>query len=318
MKSTVRIVFFGTPQIALESLKAIVESGYHVAGVVTAPDKPAGRGMKLRASPVKQYAVDRGITVLQPERMSDPAFLAELKGINPDLQIVVAFRMMPQAVWEMPGLGTINLHASLLPQYRGAAPINWAVINGETVTGLTTFFLQHKIDTGNIIYRESLSIGPHETAGELHERMKVAGAALVIRTIDSIISGNVQTINQEDLIDPDIPLKPAPKIYTETCEIDWNMPSADIYNMIRGLSPVPAAFTEIKLNDGTLAAMKIFRAGIENQAPVGYPGMLSTDGRYFLKISASDGDIIIYELQLAGRKPMKTEEFLRGFGRNII
>ena len=313
-----KIVFYGTPEIALESLKALVEGGYQVVGVVTAPDKPAGRGMKLRASAIKQYALEQGLEVLQPERMSDPGFLARLQTLDPDIQVVVAFRMLPKAVWALPAKGTFNLHASLLPQYRGAAPINRAIMNGETETGLTTFFLRDKVDTGDIIFRESMSIGPEETAGELHDHMKVKGAELVVKTVVSIISGNANACDQSQFTDPGSPLKPAPKIFTETCRIDWTMPSAVIYNIIRGLSPVPAAFTEIRIKDGSLAKLKIFRAALGQQGPSGSPGMLTTDGRSFLKISASDGDIVINELQLEGRKPMQTDEFLRGLGRNII
>ncbi len=313
-----RIVFYGTPEIALESLKALFEGGYQVAGVVTAPDKPAGRGMKLRASPVRLYAAEHGLTVLQPEKMSDPFFIEQLKALKPDLQVVVAFRMMPRAVWEMPPMGTFNLHASLLPQYRGAAPINWAVINGETETGLTTFFLRDKVDTGDIIFRESMSIGPEETAGELHDRMKVKGAQLVVRTVQSIFAGNVTTFDQSRFPVPGSQLKPAPKIYTETCRIDWTQPSEVIFNLIRGLCPVPGAHTGIKLKDGTKASVKIFRAGLEKQGPSAAVGDVVSDGRSFLRISASDGDLSIFELQLAGRKPMRTEEFLRGFGKNIV
>ena len=316
--SSPRIVFYGTPEIARESLKALVEGGYQVAAVVTAPDKPAGRGMKLRASSVKQYALDQRLTVLQPERMKDPEFLERLSDLKPDIQVVVAFRMIPRQVWALPRLGTFNLHASLLPQYRGAAPINWAVINGESETGLTTFFLQDKIDTGEIIFREKLPVGPEETAGQLHDRMKVLGAALVLKTIDSIIAGDIRPVDQQGLIDPAVPLKPAPRIFTDTCRIDWTQPSAVIYNKIRGLSPAPAAFTEITLRDGTTAIMKIFRAGVENKVTSATPGSVLSDGHSFLKIAASDGEINIYELQLAGRKPMKTEDFLRGFGRNMV
>lgn len=318
MKSSARIVFFGTPEIALESLKVLFEGGYQVVGVVTAPDKPAGRGMKLRASAVKQYALEQGLEILQPERLSDPAFVDRLQSLEPEIQVVVAFRMLPKAVWALPVKGTFNLHASLLPQYRGAAPINWAIINGETETGLTTFFLKEKVDTGDIIFRESMNIGPEETAGELHDRMKVKGAQLVVRTVQSIVAGNVTACDQSLFTDQQSPLKPAPKIFTQTCRIDWTMPSAVIYNIIRGLSPVPAAYTEILLKDGTKAGMKIFRAGLKNQGPSAAPGTIISDGRSFLKIAASDGDLDIYELQLAGRKPMKTEVFLRGFGRNII
>jgi len=312
------IVFYGTPVFALESLKAIVEGGYRVAAVVTAPGKPAGRGMKLRVSPVGQYALEQGLRLLQPEKLSDPAFIEELRSLTPDLQVVVAFRMMPRVIWDMPEKGTFNLHASLLPQYRGAAPINWAVINGEAETGLTTFFLRDKVDTGDIIFREAMEIGPDETAGELHDRLMVKGAKLVVKTIQAVLAGNVETTDQSQLTAGDSPLKPAPKIYTETCRIDWSMPSAHIYNKIRGLNPVPAAFTEIRFNDGTNVQVKIFRAGIEKPGSSSVPGTLLTDGRSFLKIAASDGDICIYELQPAGRKPMKTGDFLRGFGRQII
>ncbi len=314
-----RIVFYGTPEFALESLKALFEGGYHIAAVVTVPDKPAGRGMKLRASPVGQYALEQGLTVLQPERLSDPVFLDRLKQIDPEIQVVVAFRMMPRAVWALPSKGTFNLHASLLPQYRGAAPINWAVINGETETGLTTFFLRDKVDTGDIIFRESMGIGPEETAGELHDRLKVKGAQLLLRTLEAILSGNVDAIDQSRFTDSATLLKPAPKLYTSTCRIDWNMPSAYIYNLIRGLNPLPGAFTELRMKDGSSASIKIFRAAVENRdLPPETPGMVFTDGRSCLKISSADGYINIYELQLAGRKPMRTDEFLRGFGRNIV
>lgn len=316
--SSSRIVFYGTPEIAKESLKAIVDCGYHVAGVITAPDKPAGRGMKLRASKVKEYALEQGLKVLQPEKLTNPLFVEELRQLKPDLQVVVAFRMMPREVWALPPLGTFNLHASLLPQYRGAAPINWAVMNGETSSGLTTFFLREKVDTGDIILREEMEIGPEETAGELHDRMKIKGAQLVIKTIAAILSGNVEATDQSRLTTHDSPLKPAPKIYTDTCRIDWNMPSAHIYNKIRGLSPVPGAFTEISLKDGSTAVLKIFRAGIQLRDHSALPGSIHSDGRSLLKMAASDADIVIYELQLAGRKPMKTDEFLRGVGKNIV
>ncbi|MCX6282046.1 MAG: methionyl-tRNA formyltransferase [Bacteroidetes bacterium] len=315
---TSRIVFYGTPVFAVESLKALVEGGYHVAGVVTAPDKPAGRGMKLRTSAVKQYALQHGLELLQPEIMSDPEFLAHLQSLDPDIQVVVAFRMLPRAVWGMPALGTFNLHASLLPQYRGAAPINWAIINGEKETGLTTFFLKDKVDTGDIIYRESMHIGMEETAGELHDRMMAIGAQLVVKTVQSILEENVITSDQSRFADPGSPLKPAPKIFTETCRIDWTLPSAVIFNLIRGLNPVPGAFTEIKLNDGSKTQMKIFRTVIEKPSQSAVPGTFSTDGRTFLRVSASDGDLNIYEMQLSGRKPMKTDEFLRGFGKKIF
>jgi len=274
--------------------------------------------MKLMASQVKQYALDHRLKVMQPVQLSNPEFITELKNLEPDIQVVVAFRMLPRVVWGLPGLGSFNLHASLLPQYRGAAPINWAIINGETETGLTTFFLQDKIDTGEIIFRENIPIGHDETAGELHDRMKTAGAALVVKTTQSIINGNVITYKQSLFTSQDSPLKPAPKIYNETCRINWNKPSADIYNMIRGLSPLPAAFTEVKLKDGRMNSMKILRATLGTEGPSGVPGSVISDGRNFLRISAIDGDINICELQLSGHKPLKTGDFLRGLGRSII
>jgi methionyl-tRNA formyltransferase len=312
-----RIIFFGTPEFAVWSLKAIRESGYPVAGVVTAPDKPAGRGMKLRSSPVKIYALEYNLPVLQPENLSDPSFLKALSELKPDLQVVVAFRMMPKAVWAMPQMGTFNLHASLLPQYRGAAPINWAIINGEKETGLTTFFLKEKADTGDIIFREKVIIGKDETAGELHNRMKIDGAALVVRTIESIIRGRVNACSQEDLAGTGSKLLTAPRIFTGNCRIDWDQPSEKIYNLIRGLSPVPAAFTMLKMNDNTIHHLKILRAGYEKPGSSRPPGSLVTDNQSYLKISARNGDICIYELQLPGRKTMKTEDFLRGFGSRI-
>lgn len=327
-----RIIFYGTPVIAVESLKALVEGGFHVSAAVTAPDKPAGRGMKLKASAVKEYAVEMGIPVLQPEKLSDPGFLEQLTALKPDLQVVVAFRMMPRSVWALPPLGTFNLHASLLPQYRGAAPINWAIINGETRTGLTTFFLQDKVDTGEIIFRESMDIGPEETAGELHDRMKTLGATLVIKTVKAILSGPVETTDQlrftieapsiehraSSIAHPASLLKPAPKITTETCRIDWNMPSATIINLIRGLNPVPGAFTHLTFKDGSSAVLKIFKATADGLVPSGPPGCMSTDGESRLVFSSKDADVCIHQLQLAGRKPMETVEFLRGFGRNLV
>lgn len=318
MEASPRIIFFGTPDFAVSSLKAIREAGYNIAGVITAPDRPAGRGMKLRLSPVRIYADEYKLPVLQPENLSDPAFLESLLGLGPELQIVVAFRMLPRMVWAMPRLGAFNLHASLLPQYRGAAPINWAIINGEKETGLTTFFLKEKVDTGDIILREPVSIGRDETAGELHDRMKMLGAGLVVSTIESIIHGKAQARSQDHLFDPVIPLRPAPKIYTEDCRIDWYQPSEKIFNLIRGLSPVPAAFTMIRMNDGSAHHLKILKAGYEKPGSALSPGTLVTDKQCCLKISTADGDICIYELQLSGKKAMRTADFLRGFGNRLI
>ncbi|HYC29206.1 MAG TPA: methionyl-tRNA formyltransferase [Chitinophagaceae bacterium] len=302
--NNLRIVFMGTPEFAVAPLDALVKSGFNIVGVITAPDKPAGRGMQLQQSAVKKYAVEHGLNVLQPEKLKNPQFLDELKALNADLQVVVAFRMLPEAVWNMPPLGTINLHASLLPQYRGAAPINWAVINGEKETGLTTFKLQHEIDTGNILLQERLSIGDDETAGELHDRMKEVGAALVVRTVEGLAAGNLQGTPQAN----DASLKAAPKIFTETSRIDWTKPVDDIFNLIRGLSPYPAAFTY--LDDKLL---KIYKASKEHAAPSVATGAHESDGRTYLKFAAADGYISVKEIQLEGRKRMSISDFLRGY-----
>jgi methionyl-tRNA formyltransferase len=307
-----RIVFMGTPEFAVASLDAIVNAGYNVVGVVTAPDKPAGRGMQLTESAVKKYAVSKGLLVLQPEKLRDPGFLSELRALRADLQIVVAFRMLPEMVWNMPPMGTVNLHGSLLPQYRGAAPINWAVINGETVTGVTTFKLQQEIDTGGILLQESFPILDTDTAGDVHDQMKVIGAQVLVRTIEGLAAGTLQSVPQQN--PPD--LKHAPKIFTETCRIDWGRPTVEIYNLIRGLSPFPAAFTEL---DGKM--LKIFRSEREQfrdsdtgEAMIGeYVGEIHTDGKNFLRFATADGWIGVTELQLEGKKKMKVGEFLRGY-----
>lgn len=301
-----RIVFMGTPEFAVASLDAILRAGYTVAAVITAPDKPAGRGMQLTGSAVKKYALEKGLTILQPEKLKNPAFLEELRALRADLQIVVAFRMLPEVVWNMPAMGTVNLHGSLLPQYRGAAPINWAVINGEKETGVTTFKLQHDIDTGNILLQDRFPIGDTETAGEVHDRMKEIGARLLVRTIDGLVAGNLEDIPQENTGD----LRHAPKIFTETCRIDWNKPINDIYNLIRGLSPFPAAFTYL---DGKI--LKIFRSEKESNNSVQAPGELIIEGTK-LGFTCSGGIIRVTELQLEGKKKMTTEEFLRGYRRS--
>lgn len=296
----------GTPEFAVASLDAIVAAGYNVVGVLTAPDKPAGRGMQLSASAVKKYALDKGLPLLQPDRLKNPGFLEELRGLKADLQIVVAFRMLPEVVWSMPPMGTVNLHGSLLPQYRGAAPINWAVINGEAVTGVTTFRLQHAIDTGNILLQESFPIGEDETAGEVHDRMKVIGANLLVRTIEGLVAGTLVGRPQEDVAD----LKHAPKIVTETCRIDWNRPAREVHNLIRGLSPFPTAFTT--LDDRLL---KIYRSEKEMRTPPPSttPGAYDTDGRTYLRWATPDGYIRVTDLQLEGKKRMGTADFLRGY-----
>jgi methionyl-tRNA formyltransferase len=299
-----RIIFMGTPEFAVTSLDAILRAGYNVVAVITAPDKPAGRGMQLTESPVKKYACEKNLPILQPEKLKNPAFGEELRSFAADLQIVVAFRMLPEIVWNMPPMGTVNLHGSLLPQYRGAAPINWAVINGETETGVTTFKLQHDIDTGNILLQERFQIGPNETAGEVHDRMKEIGARLLVRTIAGLAAGTLGGAQQDN--PPN--LRHAPKILTETCRIDWTKNTAEIYNLIRGLSPFPTAFTEL---DGKL--LKIYRAEQDLTLPSTAPGQSDTDNRTYLRFGTADGYIRLVELQLEGKKRMNVEDFLRGY-----
>ena len=298
----------GTPEFAVASLDALVSAGHNIVGVVTAPDKPAGRGLKMNESAVKQYAKAKGLRILQPEKLKNTAFLEELKSLQADLQVVVAFRMLPEVVWNMPPLGTINLHASLLPQYRGAAPINWAVINGEKETGVTTFKLQHEIDTGNILMQEAILIGEDETAGELHDKIKFIGAALLLKTVNALASGNTQEIPQSTIITQGVDIKHAPKIFTETAKINWAKPIVEIYNLIRGLSPYPAAFTYL---DGKL--LKIYKAKKEIVHPAVLPGEVETDKKSYLKFAGSDGYIIVEELQVEGKKKMGVVEFLRGY-----
>lgn len=303
-----RIVFMGTPEFAVASLDALVKAGCNIVAVVTAPDKAAGRGMHLQQSAVKKYAVENGLKVLQPEKLKNPEFISELKSLNADLQIVVAFRMLPEVVWSMPPMGSVNLHGSLLPQYRGAAPINWAVINGETETGVTTFKLKHEIDTGDILLQQSFPIGENETAGEVHDRMKETGAQLLVKTVQQLAAGVLaekpQTSNQQ----PATPLKHAPKIFTETCKIDFAKTAEEVHNLVRGLSPFPGAFCS--LNGKTL---KIFRTEKEVSNPDIEPGQYKTDEKTFLKFACSNGYISVTELQLEGKKKMNIEDFLRGY-----
>ncbi|HET9055677.1 MAG TPA: methionyl-tRNA formyltransferase [Chitinophagaceae bacterium] len=307
-----RIVFMGTPEFAVASLDALVKAGYNIVGVITAPDKPSGRGMKLNESAVKRYAVEHGLKVLQPEKLKNPDFLAELKSLNADLQVVVAFRMLPEVVWNMPPMGTINLHGSLLPQYRGAAPINWAVINGEKETGVTTFKLKHEIDTGDILLQQSFPVNEEETAGEVHDKMKEIGAALLIKTVEGIATGTLKEQSQENLLKDKykvpVTLKHAPKIFTETCKIDFTKTTSEVHNLIRGLSPFPAAFTYL---DGKM--LKVFKSKKEFIAPKVTPGDYETDGKTFLKFACKDGYVHFLELQLEGKKKMLIEDFLRGF-----
>jgi methionyl-tRNA formyltransferase len=302
----------GTPQFAVPSLSKLYEAGYNIEAVVTAPDKPAGRGMQLTESAVKKYALEKNLKILQPEKLKDHSFIEELKLLKADVQVVVAFRMLPEVVWNMPPMGTINLHASLLPQYRGAAPINWAIINGEKQTGVTTFKLKHDIDTGNILLQEKIEITENETAGTLHDKMMNIGAELLLQTINGLANGNIEEIVQSSSsIFKDGTLHHAPKIFTETCEINWNNNTNSIHNLIRGLSPYPAAFTFLQGKK-----LKIFSAEKEIDNKENDPGKIFTDNKTFLKFSTNDGFISLKEIQLEGKKKMNIGDFLRGWRRN--
>lgn len=301
-----KIIFFGTPEFAVASLDALVSSGKKVVAVVTAPDKPAGRGMKLNSPAVKQYAELKKIPVLQPSKLKSPGFISELASFNANLQVIVAFRMLPELIWSMPQLGTINVHASLLPDYRGAAPINWAIINGEKETGVTTFKLQHEIDTGNILLQEKVEISEDMNAGELHDILKIKGAELLLKTIEGIENENIKEIPQTTLETTQI--KHAPKIFTDHCKIDWENNIESIYNLIRGLSPYPGSFTDFEGKH-----LKIFRSKKEFQHHELKPGNFITDKKTYLKFSANGGFIHCLEVQISGKKRMSIEEFLRGY-----
>ena len=307
-----KIVFFGTPEFAASQLEAILSAGYEVAAVVTMPDKPAGRGKKLQCSEVKKAALGHGLPLLQPEKLKDPVFLQALASYQADLFIVVAFRMLPTVVWKMPPLGTFNLHASLLPQYRGAAPINHAIINGETETGLTTFFLNEEIDKGAVIMRERIGIRPDETAGELHDALMALGNKVVVETLRQIENHTLQTVTQEELAQ-DTPLKEAPKIFKEFCLVRWEQDCQTVYNHIRGLSPYPAAHTQLQSDGDNRIDLKIYAAQIEPCDHGQQPGHVVTDHKTFLKVAARDGYLHLTQLQQAGKKAMTVEEFLRGF-----
>lgn len=304
-----RIAFMGTPEFAVASLDALVKAGCNIVGVITAPDKPAGRGMELQQSAVKKYAAENNLHVLQPEKLKNPEFLAELKSLNADLQIVVAFRMLPEVVWNMPPMGSVNLHGSVLPQYRGAAPINWAVINGEKETGVTTFKLKHEIDTGDILLQERFPIAETDNAGDVHDRMKEIGAQLLVKTIKGLAAGTLNELPQSKIDNLKSPiLHHAPKIFTETCKIDWNKPVDEVYNLIRGLAPYPAAFTFLQEKK-----LKIYKAEKIHEHPVDAPGSFKSDSKTFLHFACSDGYISILELQLEGKKKMNIADFLRGY-----
>ncbi len=310
MSKPLRIIYMGTPDFAVEPLRRLVEGGYNIVAVVTMPDKPVGRHQDvLTASPVKQYAVSQGLPVLQPEKLKNPAFVEELKSYEADLQVVVAFRMLPEVVWAMPRLGTFNLHAALLPQYRGAAPINWAIINGDRETGVTTFFLDHDIDTGVVIHRQAVPINEDDDAEAVHDRLMYLGAQLVLQTVDDIQAGSVQPIPQDQLTTDD-PLRPAPKIFKDTCQIMWTQHTVEsAYNFVRGLSPYPASWTMLSGKQ-----LKIFKSQKEPADMTGIePGTLDTDGRTFLRFACQDGWLRILSLQLAGKRRMPVEDFLRGW-----
>lgn len=312
-KKDLRIVYMGTPEFAVESLKRLVEGGYNIVGVITMPDKPMGRhGSVLQPSPVKQYAVSQGLKVLQPEKLKDESFVAELRELKADLQIVVAFRMLPEVVWNMPRLGTFNLHASLLPQYRGAAPINWAVINGETETGITTFFLKHEIDTGEIIDQVRVPIADTDNVGDVYERLMNLGGDLVVKTVDSILDGSVKTVPQDKLAEGEV-LRPAPKIFKETCRIDWSKGVKQIYDFVRGLSPYPAAWTELCQGSTAPQVLKIYETDKIFAEHSFEPGAVVTDKKTYFRIVVTDGYINIRSLQLAGKKRMGVADFLRGY-----
>ena len=312
-KKELRIVFMGTPDFAVESLRQLVENGFRVVGVITNVDKPAGRGRKLLESPVKKYAQEQGLKLLQPPKLKAPDFIDELKSLNPDLGIVVAFRMLPELVWNMPKLGTFNLHASLLPQYRGAAPINWAIMNGETKTGISTFFLQHEIDTGKIIFRKETRIGPTETAGQLHDKLMTQGGKLVVNTVEAILQNDYPQIDQAELLQEGEEIKQAPKIFKENCQIDWSNDVAAIHNHIRGLSPYPAAWTELVDESGNKTGLKVYAVEKEISEHELQSGTILSDSKKWLKVAVKGGYIEIKELQQAGKKRMFVEDFLRGF-----
>lgn len=309
MKRDLRIVFMGTPDFAVASLDILVQHKYNIVGVITAPDKPAGRGQQLHQSAVKKYAVEKDLPILQPEKLKNPEFITELKSLDANLFIVVAFRMLPEMVWQMPEYGTFNLHASLLPQYRGAAPINWAVINGERETGVTTFFLQHEIDTGDIILQEKIKIDDEDNAGSIHDKLMQLGAELVLNTVQAIEEDSVREQPQSQA-----PAKHAPKIFKETCLIDWHKSASEIHNLIRGLSPYPAAFTYL---DGKV--LKVYNtrfSTIEDSTEISHfvrnDITIKTDNKNYLSFKCADGWLDVLELQLEGKKRMKVDEFLRG------
>ncbi|MEN8927401.1 MAG: methionyl-tRNA formyltransferase [Flavobacteriales bacterium] len=309
MSKKLRIIFMGTPDFAVETLKVLVENEYNVVGVITSPDRPAGRGQKINESAVKKYAVDQGLTVLQPLKFKNEEFLAELKALNANLQIVVAFRMLPEVVWDMPQYGTFNLHASLLPQYRGAAPINWAIMNGEKESGVTTFFIEKEIDTGKILFQEKVEIGEKDNAGILHDKLMATGGKLVLKTVKAIEKDDFTETSQESLFVDEKDLKPAHKIFKQDCKIDWTRDINEINNFVRGLSPYPCAWTEFEKDEKTLSA-KIYEVEIIDTKK--YDFNVDSDNKSFIHISTPKGKLSIIEFQPAGKRKMKVEDYLKG------
>ncbi len=308
-KENLKIVFFGTPEFAVESLNRLVEGGYNIVGVVTMPDKAAGRGHRMFQSPVKEYALAHGLRLMQPEKLKAPDFIDELRLLDADLFIVIAFRMLPEVVWTMPRLGTFNLHASLLPRYRGAAPINWAVINGDTETGVTTFFLKHEIDTGDIIAQERIEIAPDDNVGDVHDRLMTLGAALTVDTVEQILAGTLHTVPQDEFLKGEQPT-PAPKIFKETCKIDWTLPARQVANLVRGLSPYPGAWSPMTTAGNAVGDVKIF-SGKALETSCGTPGEITVvDGT--MTVGCGEGSYRIDSLQIPGKKKIPAADFLRG------
>lgn len=302
-----RIVFMGTPAFAVASLSALLEAKMNVVGVVTAPDKPGGRGMQLQQSAVKQFALAHNLPLLQPEKLKAPAFFEALSAWKPDLQVVVAFRMLPEKIWSFPPMGTLNVHGSLLPQYRGAAPINWAIMNGEKETGVTTFQLQHAIDTGDILLQDRIAIPEHMTAGELHDSMMIVGAQLLVKTLKGLIEGSIQSVPQSTVAE-ESQIQHAPKIFTKDCEINWELPVQTIHNHVRGLAPFPGAITKV---EGKI--VKLYHTRIEMASPNEAPGSFITDGKSLAKFACKDGYLLLKDIQWEGKKRMPIEDFLRGY-----
>ncbi|RLD64628.1 MAG: methionyl-tRNA formyltransferase [Bacteroidetes bacterium] len=312
-KSNLRIIFMGTPDFAVDTLKALIENKYNVVGVITSPDKPAGRGKKIQQSAVKKFALEKKLNILQPTNLKNAEFIKQLQSLKADLQVIVAFRMLPEIVWNMPRLGSINLHASLLPQYRGSAPINWAIINGEKETGVSTFFLKHKIDSGDIIFQQKVIIEEKDNFETLHDKLMTVGSELILKTLKAVEDDNFSKTEQQKLINDPCELKTAPKIFKQNCKINWNNELKDIYNFIRGLSPYPAAWTEIKSTDNKQFSLKIFKTSKISETHSFEPGKILSDNKNYIKIAVKGGFISIEELQLQGKKRLAIKDFLRGF-----